>query len=73
MDVEHVLQLNEQLNVEDEAIEGRADRALDRVLYRTKAASTSHWFAASSASAIVDNRKQARLWPGSGSTREPLR
>ena len=34
MDVEHVLQLNEQLNVEDEAIEGRADRALDRVLYR---------------------------------------
>ena len=53
VDVEHVLELDEQLHVEDKVVEGRADGALDRILDRDEGGIDLAALAASRASAIV--------------------
>ena len=54
MDVQHVFHLNEEVRVEDEVVQGGADRAVDRVLDGDEGGIDLAPSAASSASAIVD-------------------
>ena len=67
MDVEHVLELNEQLDVEDEVIEGGADRAFDRVLDRDEGG-VDLAAALGGVERIGDRRHRDRL--GSGQERD---